>query len=100
VVVGAERAMAACVLCEPFSAHKAYQMGVLTDIVPALKVDGKFVANPLVETQRYLDEFGRIVYGEPKTGDALARRQGADGAARSTCRCSTRRSRSSAPRCC
>jgi 6-oxo-cyclohex-1-ene-carbonyl-CoA hydrolase len=71
VVVGAERAMAACVLCEPFSAHKAYQMGILTDIVPALKVDGKFVANPLVETQRMVDEFGRNVYGESKTGAAL-----------------------------
>ena len=71
VVIGAERAMAACVLCEPFSAHKAYQMGVITDVVPALKVDGKFVANPLVETQRMVDEFGRNVYGEPKTGDAV-----------------------------
>jgi 6-oxo-cyclohex-1-ene-carbonyl-CoA hydrolase len=71
VVVGAERAMAACVLCEPFSAHKAYQMGILTEIVPALKVDGKWVANPLVETQRMVDEFGRNVYGEPKTGAAL-----------------------------
>ncbi len=71
VIVGAERAMAACVLCEPFSAHKAYQMGILTDIVPALEVDGKFVANPLVETQRSFDEFGRNVYGEPKTGEAL-----------------------------
>ena len=70
VMVGAERAMAACVLCEPFSAHKAYQMGILTDIVPALKVDGKFVANPLVETQRMVDEFGRNTYGEAKTGDA------------------------------
>ncbi len=71
VMVGAERAMAACVLCEPFSAHKAYQMGVLTDIVPALKVDGQYVANPLVETQRLVDEFGRNVYGEPKSGEAL-----------------------------
>src|SRR5512134_3650729 len=71
VAVGAERAMAACVLCEPFSAHKAYQMGILTDVVPALKVDGKFVANPLVETQRQFDEFGRNAYGEPKTGAAL-----------------------------
>jgi 6-oxocyclohex-1-ene-carbonyl-CoA hydrolase len=71
VAVGAERAMAACVLCEPFSAHKAYQMGILTDIVPALKVDGKFVANPLVETQRAFDEYGRNAYGEGKTGDAL-----------------------------
>ena len=71
-IVGAERAMAACVLCEPFSAHKAYQMGILTDIVPALKVDGKFVANPTVETQRLFDDFGRNAYGETKTGDSLA----------------------------
>jgi 6-oxo-cyclohex-1-ene-carbonyl-CoA hydrolase len=71
VIVGAERAMAACVLCEPFSAHEAYQMGMLTDIVPALKVDGKFVANPLVETQRLYDEYGRLAFGRPKTGEAL-----------------------------
>jgi 6-oxocyclohex-1-ene-carbonyl-CoA hydrolase len=71
VVVGAERAMAACVLCEPFSAHKAYQMGILTDIVPALKVDGKFVANPTVETQRLYDEYGRNAYGESVMGEAL-----------------------------
>jgi 6-oxo-cyclohex-1-ene-carbonyl-CoA hydrolase len=71
VMVGAERAMAACVLCEPFSAHKAYWMGVLTDIVPALSVDGRFVANPLVETGRVTDDYGRVVFGEPKTGEAL-----------------------------
>ena len=70
LMVGAERAMAACVLCEPFSAHQAYQMGILTDIAPALKVDGRFVANPMVETQRQFDEFGRNVYGSFKTGDA------------------------------
>ena len=34
--------------------------------MPALKVDGQFVANPLVETQRMYDEFGRFVYGEPR----------------------------------
>jgi len=71
VIVGAERAMAACVLCEPFSAHEAYQMGLLTDITPALKVDGKFIANPLVVTDRMVDEYGRFVYGKPKTGEAL-----------------------------
>ncbi len=70
VAVGAERAMAACVLCEPFSAQKAYHMGILTDLVPALKVDGTFVANPLVETQRMVDEYGHFVYGETKTGEA------------------------------
>jgi 6-oxo-cyclohex-1-ene-carbonyl-CoA hydrolase len=72
VMAGAERAMAACVLCEPFSAHEAYHMGVLSDIVPALKVDGRFLANPLVETQRVYDEFGRLAFGKPKTGAALA----------------------------
>jgi 6-oxocyclohex-1-ene-carbonyl-CoA hydrolase len=71
VMVGAERAMAACVLCEPFSAHEAYFTGILTDIVPALKVDRKFIANPLVETGRITDEYGRFVFGKPKTGDAL-----------------------------
>ncbi len=71
VIAGAERSMAACVLCEPFSAHKAYWMGVLSELVPALKVDGHYVANPLVETQRLTDEFGRFVFGEPKAGDAL-----------------------------
>ena len=71
VMIGAERAMAACVLCEPFSAHEAYHMGMLTDIVPALKVDGQFIANPLVETEKLLDRFGRLAIGKPKTGEAL-----------------------------
>ncbi|HZQ63246.1 MAG TPA: 6-oxocyclohex-1-ene-1-carbonyl-CoA hydratase [Casimicrobiaceae bacterium] len=69
-IIGGERAMIAGVLCEPFSAHKAYWMGMLSDIVPALELDGKFIANPLVETQRIVDEYGRVVFGEPRTGDA------------------------------
>jgi len=71
VVIGTERAMAACVLCEPFSAHEAYFVGMLTDVVPALKVDGKFVPNPLVELGRITDDYGRFVFGKPKVGDAL-----------------------------
>jgi len=71
VIVGAERAMVACLLCEPFSAHEAYFMGLIADIVPALKVDGKYVANPLVEITRTTDDYGRIVFGKSKTGDAL-----------------------------
>lgn len=71
VIIGTERAMAACVLCEPFSAHEAYQMGLLTDIVPALKVDDQYVANPLVETARMTDEFGRFCFGKGKKGKAL-----------------------------
>src|SRR5271166_2131132 len=69
-MIGNERSMVAGVLCEPFSAHKAYHWGIVADIVPALKVDGKFIANPLVETQRFTDEFGRIVFGDFKTGEA------------------------------
>jgi 6-oxo-cyclohex-1-ene-carbonyl-CoA hydrolase len=71
VIVGVERAMAACVLCEPFSAHEAYHMGLLTDLVPALRVDGEYVPNPLVETGRMVDDFGRFVFGKPRRGKAL-----------------------------
>jgi len=69
VMIGAEQAMVSGTLCEPFSAHKAYRLGIASDIVPALKVEGNFVANPLVITDRFLDEFGRIVHGEFKTGE-------------------------------
>ncbi len=72
VLVGVERAMAACVLCEPFSAHEAYAMGMLTEIVPALKVDGEFIANPSVETQRLCDAYGRVVFGKLKDASELA----------------------------
>ncbi len=72
LMIGCEQAMVSGTLCEPFSAHKANRLGICMQIVPALKVDGKFVANPLVITDRYLDEFGRIIHGEFKTGDELA----------------------------
>lgn len=71
-MIGVEQSMVSAVLCEPFSAHKACRLGILMDVVPALKIDGKFIANPLVITDRMVDEFGRIVHGEPKTGDELA----------------------------
>jgi 6-oxocyclohex-1-ene-carbonyl-CoA hydrolase len=71
LMVGFERAIESGTLCEPWSAHKAYRLGMILDIAPALKVDGKFVPNPLVETERYLDEYGRIIHGESKTGEAL-----------------------------
>lgn len=70
--VGAEAAMESCTLCKTWSAHKAHRLGLLTRLVPALKVDGVFVANPMVETSRWLDEHGRIVHGEAKEGAARA----------------------------
>ncbi|MCC6751464.1 MAG: 6-oxocyclohex-1-ene-1-carbonyl-CoA hydratase [Deltaproteobacteria bacterium] len=69
--VGIEHAMASCTLCELWSAHKAYQVGLLTGIVPALKVDGKFVPNPLVYTDNSVDDWGRPRYGLSKTGADL-----------------------------
>lgn len=68
--VGMEQAMMSGTLCEMWSAHRFYWLGGLTQIVPTLKVDGKWVANPLVITDRVLDEFGRTVLGEWKTGQA------------------------------
>ena len=73
VLIGVENAMNAGVLCQLFSAHKAYRLGMISDVVPALKVDGAFVANPLVVTDRMVDAYGRFVFGEPRTGDELVR---------------------------
>lgn len=69
--MGIERAMGSLTLCEPFSAHQAYYYGIITEIVPALKYEGRFIANPLVITDRMTDEYGRIVFGSPKKGDDL-----------------------------
>lgn len=68
VFVGIERAMYSGTLCETWSAHRFYWLGGLTQIVPALKLNGKWLANPLVVTDRLLDEYGRVVLGEWKTG--------------------------------
>ncbi len=72
VMIGCEQAFVSGVLCEPFSAHKAQRLGILTDIVPGLKVDGEYVANPLVETEMKTDAYGRILHGEFRTGEAAA----------------------------
>jgi len=73
--VGIERAMISGTLCEPWSAHRFYWMGGLTQIVPVTKVDSRFVANPLVIFDRLLDEYGRVVIGEFKTGEAKKQAQ-------------------------
>ncbi len=66
--VGFSRAMESGVLCETWSAHKALLYGLLNEVVPALKVDGEWIANPLVVTDRFLGPLGTIVYGDFKTG--------------------------------
>ncbi|MDH5560265.1 MAG: 6-oxocyclohex-1-ene-1-carbonyl-CoA hydratase [Deltaproteobacteria bacterium] len=69
--VGIEEAILSCTACVPWSAHKAKRLGLITDLAPALKIDGEFVANPLVHTDEWLDKKGEIIYGEPKTGTEL-----------------------------
>jgi 6-oxo-cyclohex-1-ene-carbonyl-CoA hydrolase len=71
VMIGCEQAMVSGTLCEPFSAHKAARLGIIADVVPALKIDGKFVANPTVVTDQMLDEYGRIILGEFRSGSAF-----------------------------
>ena len=66
--VGIEQAMMSAALCQPWSAHRFNWLGGLTQIVPALRVDGAMVANPMAITDRVVDDFGRIVFGDPKTG--------------------------------
>ncbi|HVS31367.1 MAG TPA: 6-oxocyclohex-1-ene-1-carbonyl-CoA hydratase [Thermoanaerobaculia bacterium] len=68
--VGIERAMYSATLCQVWSAHRFYWLGGLTQIVPALRVDGDWVPNPMVVTDRVLDDWGRVVIGESKGGAA------------------------------
>ena len=65
--VGIEAAMESCTLCEHWSAYKAVRLGLVTTVVPGLKIDGQFIANPLVVTDRWI-EGGQVAYGEFKTG--------------------------------
>ena len=72
--VGIENAMLSCTACDPWSAHKAFRLGLLTDVVPALRdASGTWVPNPLVWTDGSADAWGRPRMGEPKTGEDLAR---------------------------
>jgi len=66
--VGIEQAMFSCTVCEPWSAHKAHRLGLLTDIAPALRADGDWVPNPLVYTDGSTDGYGRTRHGEDKRG--------------------------------
>ncbi|MEW5921128.1 MAG: 6-oxocyclohex-1-ene-1-carbonyl-CoA hydratase [Bacillota bacterium] len=67
----AEQAMWSCISCELWSAYKMERVGLISKAVPVLKVDGKFVRNPLIITDKYVDN-GEIVYGEYVKGEAAA----------------------------
>jgi 6-oxo-cyclohex-1-ene-carbonyl-CoA hydrolase len=56
------------VLCELWSAHRALWLGLLNQVVPALTLDGRWIANPMVVLDRITDEMGNLVFGAVKTG--------------------------------
>ncbi len=72
--MGVENAMWSVVSCEQWSAYKMKRLGMITKALPILKVDSKFVRNPTVITDKYVED-GEIVFGEPKTGDDLKKGQ-------------------------
>lgn len=69
--VGIENSMFSCTVCDPWSAHEALRYGLLTEIVPALKVKGEFIPNPMVHIDKWVNEKGDIIYGKSKSGEDL-----------------------------
>jgi 6-oxo-cyclohex-1-ene-carbonyl-CoA hydrolase len=70
--VGIEVAMFSCTVCDPWSAHEAMRYGLITEVVPALKVDGIYVNNPLVRTDRWVSKkTGEIIFGKIKKNEHL-----------------------------
>jgi 6-oxo-cyclohex-1-ene-carbonyl-CoA hydrolase len=67
-----ENAMWNCISCEVWSAYKMVWKGLITKAVPVLKVNGEFIRNPQVITDKFVDN-GEIVYGENVTGEAAAK---------------------------
>jgi 6-oxo-cyclohex-1-ene-carbonyl-CoA hydrolase len=63
-----ELAMWNCISCEMWSAYKMKHLGLISKCVPAIKDNGRWVRNPAVITDKYIDD-GEIVYGEFKGGE-------------------------------
>jgi 6-oxo-cyclohex-1-ene-carbonyl-CoA hydrolase len=61
--LGIEDAMWNCISCEMWSAYKMKRVGLISKVVPVLKKGKNFVKNPMVITDRYVDN-DDIVYGE------------------------------------
>jgi 6-oxo-cyclohex-1-ene-carbonyl-CoA hydrolase len=67
-----EDAMWNCVSCEMWSAYKMKAKNLISKVIPVLKENGRFVRNPMIITDKWLED-GEIVYGESvKDKDALA----------------------------
>jgi 6-oxo-cyclohex-1-ene-carbonyl-CoA hydrolase len=68
--LGMEDAMWNCISCEMWSAYKMKRLGYITKAVPVIKDGDKWLRNPQVITDKYVED-GEIVYGEFKSGDAF-----------------------------
>jgi len=67
--VGFAKAAESLALCDLWSAHKALRLGLVNEAVPVYRTpDGEFLPNPFAVTDRYVDDSGRIIFGEWKTG--------------------------------
>ena len=58
-----EDAMWNCVSCEMWSAYKMRAKNLVSKVVPVLKDGDKFIRNPMLILDKYVDD-GEIVYGE------------------------------------
>ncbi len=63
-----EDAMWNCVSCEMWSAYKMKRLGLISKTVRVLKEGDRFIPNPMIVTDRWVDD-GEIVYGEFKGGE-------------------------------
>ncbi len=72
--VGYSAAGESLMLCDGWSAHKAKRVGLINEVVPVYrdKASGEYIPNPMVVTDRWVDDAGQIAYGEFKTGQAYA----------------------------
>ncbi len=68
--LGMEDAMWNCVSCEMWSAYKMKRLSLISKVVPVIKDGEKWVRNPQVVTDKYVDD-GEIVYGEFKKGEEM-----------------------------
>jgi 6-oxo-cyclohex-1-ene-carbonyl-CoA hydrolase len=57
-----------CVSCELWSAYKMKRLGLISQVVAVVKKDGKFIRNPAVITDKYIED-GEIAYGEFLKGE-------------------------------
>jgi 6-oxo-cyclohex-1-ene-carbonyl-CoA hydrolase len=57
-----------CVSCELWSAYKMKRLNLISQVVPVIKKNGKFIRNPAVIIDKYIED-GNIVYGEFITGE-------------------------------